>query len=63
MAEKFLTDSEIKHARTMHKTKVHALQLAVAVALLGSWQLLADHKILDAFFYGRPSGVDRKSVV
>jgi len=57
MAEKFLTDSEIKRARTMHKTKVHALQLAVAIALLGSWQLLADHKILDAFFYGRPSGV------
>jgi len=57
MAEKFLTDSEIKRARTMHKTKVHALQLAVAIALLGSWQLLADHNILDPFFYGRPSGV------
>ena len=57
MAEDFLSDAEIKRKQTKHRINVHSLQLAVAVALLGSWQILADKKILDPFFYGRPSGV------
>lgn len=57
MTEDFLSDAEIKRRLTKHRINVHSLQLAVAVALLGSWQILADKKILDPFFYGRPSGV------
>jgi len=57
MTEDFLSDAEIKRRLTKHRINVHSLQLAVAVALLGSWQVLADKKILDPFFYGRPSGV------
>ncbi|MEI6844450.1 MAG: ABC transporter permease [Actinomycetes bacterium] len=57
MVEDFLSDAEIKRKQTKHRINVHSLQLAVAVALLGSWQILADKKILDPFFYGRPSGV------
>ncbi len=57
MAEEFLSEAAIKKNRTKHRIKVHSLQLSLAIFLLGSWQLLADHKILDPFFYGRPSGV------
>jgi len=57
MVEDFLSDAEIKRKQTKHRINVHSLQLAVAVALLGSWQILADKKILYPFFYGRPSGV------
>ena len=57
MAEEFLSEEAIKRNRRMHRIKVHSLQLGLAVLLLGSWQVMADYKILDPFFYGRPSGV------
>ncbi len=57
MAEKYLTDREIKQKNLKHRVKVHSLQLGLAFLLLGSWQYMADHNILDPFFYGRPTGV------
>ncbi|MEI6216202.1 MAG: ABC transporter permease [Actinomycetes bacterium] len=57
MAEEYLSDQEIKRRNTTHRIKVHSLQLGFAVLLMGTWQILADKKILDPFFYGRPTGV------
>ncbi len=57
MAEEYLTEAAIKAKSRNHRIKVHSLQLAFAILLLGSWQILADKKILDPFFYGKPTGV------
>lgn len=35
---------------------VVTIQIGLLVVLLGSWQLLADTKVIDTFFYGSPSG-------
>jgi NitT/TauT family transport system permease protein len=32
-------------------------RVATLVLIIGGWQLLADEKILDPFFYGKPSGI------
>ena len=37
--------------------KIRALQIAISVGLLSSWQFLTDKKILDPFFFGQPTGV------
>ena len=37
--------------------RIKALQIGLATSLLVSWQLLADHNIMDPFFFGRPTGV------
>jgi len=41
----------------MRVLRIKTLQVSLAVFLLVSWQLLADHKIMDPFFFGRPTGV------
>jgi len=38
-----------------HRLKVLAVQLAIVVVLLGSWELLVRGKVLDALLYGQPS--------
>jgi NitT/TauT family transport system permease protein len=38
-------------------TLVWIARILTLVALIGGWQLLADEKILDPFFYGKPSGI------
>jgi NitT/TauT family transport system permease protein len=38
-------------------TLVWIARVLTLVALIGGWQLLADEKILDPFFYGKPSGI------
>ena len=39
---------------------VWAARAVTLVVLIGGWQLLADKKILDPFFYGKPSGIYRQ---
>lgn len=38
-----------------HRIKVLAVQVAIVVVLLGSWELLVRGKVLDALLYGQPS--------
>ena len=47
----------MKRRNLLRATSVHSLQILLGVSLLTSWQYMADHKILDPFFFGRPSGV------
>jgi NitT/TauT family transport system permease protein len=57
MAEDFLTEEQIKRISFRKKLRIHVLQLAIAVGLIGLWQILTDKKIIDRFFFGQPSGV------
>ncbi len=57
MNEDFLTEEVIKRRALISRVKIHSFQTLFAVLLIGSWQLLTDRKILDPFFYGKPSGV------
>lgn len=47
----------------MHRIRIHSLQIAIAIGLLVSWQVLTDHKVLDPFFFGKPTGVWHQLVV
>jgi NitT/TauT family transport system permease protein len=38
-------------------TGIWAARVLTLVVLIGGWQILADKKILDPFFYGQPSGI------
>ncbi len=53
----FATEGSIKRKAAMRVARVKALQVGLAATLLIGWQVLADHKIMDPFFFGRPSGV------
>lgn len=57
MNEDFLSEEVIKRRALISRFKIHSLQTLFAVLLIGSWQILTDKKILDPFFYGKPSGV------
>lgn len=63
MVEEFLTEESIKHKILMHRIRIHSLQIAIAIGLLVSWQVLTDHKVLDPFFFGKPSGVWHQLVI
>lgn len=63
VTEEFLTEESIKHKILMHRIRIHSLQIAIAIGLLVSWQMLTDHKVLDPFFFGKPSGVWHQLVV
>ncbi|MBU3067188.1 ABC transporter permease [Nocardia sp. NEAU-G5] len=41
----------------MRKLRVYLARLAVAVVVIGGWQLLTGWKVIDPFFFGRPSGI------
>jgi NitT/TauT family transport system permease protein len=43
-----------------HRTIVITLRMLVAVVLLGSWEILSRTRIIDPFFFGRPSEIGRK---
>ena len=44
--------------RTRHrKTLLWTARLATLVIIVGGWQLLANAKIIDPFFWGKPSGI------
>ena len=62
MAEDFLTEEQIKRTAVRRKIRIHSLQLAIAIGLMGSWQFLTDRKIIDRFFFGQPSGVWKQLV-
>jgi len=63
MTEEFLSEESIRRKVLIHRIRVHSLQIAIAVVLLVSWQVLTDHKVIDPFFFGKPSGVWHQLVV
>ncbi|MEA9984331.1 MULTISPECIES: ABC transporter permease [Subtercola] len=44
-----------RRSRSRNRTWVWVGRIAVAVIFIGGWQLLAQNKILDPFFYGEPT--------
>ncbi|MFF3572930.1 ABC transporter permease [Nocardia jiangxiensis] len=54
-------DSDIAAAarrkRWQRKIWVNLVRIAVAVVVIGGWQLLTGWKVIDPFFFGRPSGI------
>ena len=57
MNDDFLGDEVIKRRALISRIRIHSLQTVFAILLIGSWQVLTDTKVLDPFFYGKPSGV------
>ena len=53
----FASEAELKRKARFRVLRIKGLQVSLAVFLLVSWQVLADHKIMDPFFFGRPTGV------
>ncbi|MGF6886429.1 NitT/TauT family transport system permease protein [Nocardia sp. GAS34] len=51
-----MSDLARRRAR-MRKLRVYLARLAVAVVVIGGWQLLTGWKVIDPFFFGRPSGI------
>jgi len=43
-----------------HRQLVITLRIAFAVVMLGSWEILSRTKIIDPFFFGRPSEIGHK---
>jgi NitT/TauT family transport system permease protein len=50
-------DVERARARTRRKVLVQVLRLALAVFIVGGWQLTTQLGWVDPFFYGQPSGI------
>ena len=46
-----------RRRRRRRSALVWAARIFTLVFLIGGWQLFADKKIIDPFFYGRPSGI------
>jgi NitT/TauT family transport system permease protein len=53
----YASEATLKRKSTIRRIRIMSLQIGLAASLLISWQLLADHKIIDPFFFGRPSGI------
>ena len=53
----FATEAQMRRKALMRVLRIKSLQIGLAAFLLFSWQFMADHNIMDPFFFGRPSGV------
>jgi NitT/TauT family transport system permease protein len=52
----------IKQARRRRTLLVNALRVLVVVVIVGGWELGARTKVIDAFFWGEPSGIWKQLV-
>lgn len=52
-----------KRSRVRHLLLVNLARIAVLVAVIGLWQVLADNGTIDTFYFGKPSGVWHQLVV
>lgn len=48
-----------RRSRSRRRVLVHGIQLVVVAALLGFWELGARDRVLDPFFFSRPSSIAR----
>lgn len=46
-----------RRQRYQRKILVNVARIATAVVVIGGWQLLTGAKVIDPFFFGRPSGI------
>jgi NitT/TauT family transport system permease protein len=44
-------------AEQQRRLRIQVLRVGLAVALLGSWEVLAQFEVIDVFFFGQPSGI------
>jgi NitT/TauT family transport system permease protein len=49
--------ADIRNRTHRRKTLLWTARLATLVIIVGGWQLLANAKIIDPFFWGKPSGI------
>ena len=61
LAETQIAD-EARHRRRRRTTLVWLARALALLIILGGWELFADLKIVDPFFYGQPSGIYRELV-
>ncbi|MEY9842005.1 ABC-type nitrate/sulfonate/bicarbonate transport system permease component, partial [Streptacidiphilus sp. EB103A] len=51
----------LRQART-RKIQVNVSRVLLGVVIIGGWQLFAQWKIIDPFFFGQPSGIVRQLI-
>jgi NitT/TauT family transport system permease protein len=61
LAETQIADAA-RHRRRRRTTVVWLARALVLLIILGGWELFADLKIVDPFFYGQPSGIYRELI-
>jgi len=61
LAETQIADAA-RHRRRRRTTLVWLARALALLIILGGWELFADLKIVDPFFYGQPSGIYRELV-
>ena len=61
LAESQIADAA-RHRRRRRTTLVWLARALALLIILGGWELFADLKIVDPFFYGQPSGIYRELV-
>jgi NitT/TauT family transport system permease protein len=49
--------ADIRNRTHRRKTLLWTARLATLVIIVGGWQLLVNAKIIDPFFWGKPSGI------
>jgi NitT/TauT family transport system permease protein len=49
--------ADVRNSTRRRKALLWAARIATLVIIMGSWQLLANAKIIDPFFWGKPSGI------
>src|SRR5580692_9022164 len=56
-AEETAVAADVRNSSRRRKTLLWAARIATLVIIVGGWQLLANAKIIDPFFWGKPSGI------
>jgi len=59
----FASEEQLKRKARLRVIRIKILQVSIAAFLLFSWQFLTDHKIMDSFFFGQPTGIWHQLVV
>jgi NitT/TauT family transport system permease protein len=55
-------DSARARARSRRQVLVQALRIGLAILIVGSWELTTRYELVDAFFFGQPSGIGAQLV-
>jgi NitT/TauT family transport system permease protein len=56
-AEEAAIAADVRSSTRRRKTLLWTARIATLVIIVGGWQLLANAKVIDPFFWGKPSGI------
>jgi NitT/TauT family transport system permease protein len=56
-AEEASVAADVRRSTRRRRTLMWAARIATLVIIIGGWQLLANAKVIDPFFWGKPSGI------